>query len=220
MLLEKLRQEVFESLLELPKNRLVTMHSGTVSGRDPETGYIVIKPSGFRYDRLTPADLLVLDGTGKVVEGSLRPSSDTETHLYLYQHRPDVFGIVHTHSPYAGIFAVLGRPIPAVVTSSALLGGEIPIGGYAAVGGEDIGSEIIKKIGNCSAIVMQNHGVYTIASTVWQATIDAVEVEDIAKIAHFAMLHGDPIVLTPGQIEEFQTIYRTSYGQKENMSAG
>ncbi len=219
MLLEKLRQEVLESLLELPKNRLVTMHSGTVSGRDPETGYIVIKPSGFRYDRLTPADLLVLDGMGKVVEGSLRPSSDTETHLYLYQHRPDVFGIVHTHSPYACIFAVLGRPIPAVVTSSALLGGEIPIGGYAAVGGEDIGSEIIKKIGNCSAIVMQNHGVYTIASTVWQATIDAVEVEDIAKIAHFAMLHGDPIVLTPEQIDEFQTIYRTSYGQKENLSA-
>jgi L-ribulose-5-phosphate 4-epimerase len=219
MLLEKLRQEVFESLLELPKNRLVTMHSGTVSGRDPETGYIVIKPSGFRYDRLTPADLLVLDGTGKVLEGSLRPSSDTETHLYVYQHRPDVFGIVHTHSPYACIFAVLGRPIPAVVTSSALLGGEIPIGGYAAVGGEDIGSEIIQKIGNCSAIVMQNHGVYTIASTVWQATIDAVEVEDIAKIAHFATLHGAPIVLTPEQIDEFQTIYRTSYGQKENVSA-
>ena len=218
MMLEKLRQEVFESLLELPKNRLVTMHSGTVSGRDPETGYIVIKPSGFRYDRLTPADLLVLDGTGKVLEGSLRPSSDTETHLYLYQHRPDVFGIVHTHSPYACIFAVLGRPIPAVVTSSALLGGEIPIGGYAAVGGEDIGSEIIRKIGNCSAIVMQNHGVYTIAGTVWQATIDAVEVEDIAKIAHFAMLHGDPIVLSTEQIEEFQTIYRTSYGQQKDLA--
>lgn len=218
MMLEKLRQEVFESLLELPKNRLVTMHSGTVSGRDPETGYIVIKPSGFRYDRLAPADLLVLDVTGKVLEGSLRPSSDTETHLYLYLHRPDIFGIVHTHSPYACIFAVLGRAIPAVVTSSALLGGEIPLGGYAAVGGEDIGSEIIRKIGDCSAIVMQNHGVYTIGKTVWQATIDAVEVEDIAKIAHFAMLHGDPIVLTPEQIKEFQAIYRTSYGQKEDMS--
>ena len=215
MMLENLRQEVFESLQELPKNRLVTMHSGTVSGRDPETGNIVIKPSGFRYDRLTTSDLLVIDGDGKILEGTLRPSSDTETHLYLYRHRPDIFGIVHTHSPYAGIFAALGRPIPAVMTSAALLGGEIPIGGYAAVGGEDIGSEIIGKIGNCSAIVMQNHGVYTISSTVWQATIDAVEVEDMAKIAHFAMLHGDPIILTPNQIDEFQTIYRTNYGQKE-----
>ena len=213
MMLEKLRSEVYESLMELPKNRLVTMHSGTVSGRDPETGHIVIKPTGFRYDLLTPADLLVMDAEGKILEGTLRPSSDTETHLYLYKHRPDIYGIVHTHSPYANIFAVLGRPIPAVLTSSALLGGEIPIGGYAAVGGEDIGSEIIRKIGDCSAIIMQNHGVYTIASTVWQATIDAVEVEDIAKIAHFAMLHGDPITLTPEQIKEFQNIYSTRYGQ-------
>ena len=215
MMLEKLRQEVFESLLELPKNRLVTMHSGTVSGRDPATGNIVIKPTGFRYDRLTPSDLLVMDINGKILEGTLRPSSDTETHLYLYQHRPDIFGIVHTHSPYACTFAVLGRPIPAVMTSAALLGGEIPIGGYAAVGGEDIGSEIISKIGNCSAIIMQNHGVYTIASTVWQATIDAVEVEDLAKIALFASMLGDPIKLTQAQIEEFQNIYHTMYGQKE-----
>ncbi len=215
MMLEKLRQEVFESLLELPKNRLVTMHSGTVSGRDPATGNIVIKPTGFRYDRLTPSDLLVMDINGKILEGTLRPSSDTETHLYLYQHRPDIFGIVHTHSPYACTFAVLGRPIPAVMTSAALLGGEIPIGGYAAVGGEDIGSEIISKIGNCSAIIMQNHGVYTIASTVWQATIDAVEVEDLAKIALFSSMLGDPIKLTQAQIEEFQNIYHTMYGQKE-----
>jgi L-ribulose-5-phosphate 4-epimerase len=215
MMLEKLRLEVFESLLELPKNRLVTMHSGTVSGRDPETGNIVIKPTGIRYDKLAPSDLLVMDISGKILEGTLRRSSDTETHLYLYQHRPDIYGIVHTHSPYACIFAVLGRPIPAVMTSAALLGGEIPVGGYAAVGGKDIGSEIIRKIGKCSAIIMQNHGVYTIASTVWQATIDAVEVEDLAKIAHFAELHGNPIVLTPEQIEEFQNIYHTIYGQKE-----
>ncbi len=216
MMLEKLRQEVFESLLELPKNRLVTMHSGTVSGRDPETGMVVIKPTGFRYDRLTPADLLVMDSRGKIIEGKLRPSSDTETHLYLYEKRPDIHGIVHTHSPYACIFAVLGRPIPAVMTSAAMLGGEIPVGGYAAVGGEDIGSEIIRKIGKCSAIIMQNHGVYTISSTVWQATIDAVEVEDLAKIAHFASLHGAPIELTRKQIEEFQNIYHTLYGQMED----
>jgi L-ribulose-5-phosphate 4-epimerase len=214
-MLEKLRQEVFESLIELPKNRLVTMHSGTVSGRDPETGNIVIKPTGFRYDRLTPGDLIVIDSKGNILEGSLRPSSDTETHLYLYEHRPDIFGIVHTHSPYACVFAALGKPIPAVMTSAALLGGEIPIGGYAAVGGEDIGSEIIHKIGKCSAIIMQNHGVYTISSTVWQATIDAVEVEDLAKIALFASLHGDPIKMTQAQIEEFQNIYHTLYGQKK-----
>jgi L-ribulose-5-phosphate 4-epimerase len=215
MKLEKLRQEVYESLMELPKNRLVTMHSGTVSGRDPASGWIVIKPSGFRYDRLTPDDLLVIDPDGHCLEGKLRPSSDTETHLYMYNNLPDIHGIVHTHSPYASIFAVLGKPIPPVMTSAALLGGEIPIGGYAPVGGEDIGSEIMAKIGNCSAIVMQNHGVYAFAPTVWKATIIAVEVEDLAKIAHYAMLHGDPYVLSQAQVEEFQNIYASLYGQKD-----
>ncbi len=216
IMLTELRQEVYESLIELPKNRLVTMHSGTVSGRDPESGLIVIKPTGFRYDRLTPEDLLVVDVDGNIIEGNLRPSSDTETHLYMYKHRPDINGIVHTHSPYASIFAVLGKPIPPVMTSAALLGGEIPIGGYAPVGGEDIGSEIMAKIGNCSAIVMQNHGVYTFATSVWKATIAAVEVEDLAKIAHYALLHGDPIVLSKEKVEEFQNIYKTLYGQKED----
>jgi L-ribulose-5-phosphate 4-epimerase len=101
------------------------------------------------------------------------------------------------------------------MTSAALLGGEIPIGDYAPVGGEDIGSEIMAKIGNCAAIIMQNHGVYTFASTVWQATIYAVEVEEVAKIAHYAMLHGNPIILTQEQVEEYQNIYATYYGQKE-----
>lgn len=212
-MLEQLREEVFESLLELPKNQLVTMHSGTVSGRDPETNLVVIKPTGFRYDKLTPADLIVMDLQGKIVEGHRRPSSDTSTHLYLYTHRSDILGIVHTHSPYAMIFGVLGKPIPPTMTSAALLGGEIPIGGYVPVGGEEIGAEILHKIGNSSAIIMQNHGVYTFDKTVWKATVLAAEVEDLAKITHFAMLHGDPIILTPEQVTEFQHIYYTLYGQ-------
>jgi len=215
MMLNELRQEVYESLMELPKNRLVTMHSGTVSGRDPDSGLIVIKPTGFRYDQLTPADLNVTDADGSIIEGNLKPSSDTETHLYMYKHRPDVHGIVHTHSPYASIFAVLGKPIPPVMTSAALLGGEIPIGGYAPVGGEDIGSEIMAKNDKCKAIVMQNHGVYTFAATVWNATVYAVEVEDLAKIAHYSLLHGSPIVLSDEQVKEYQNIYATYYGQRE-----
>lgn len=212
-MLEQLREEVFESLLELPKNRLVTMHSGTVSGRDPETGLVVIKPTGFRYDKLTPADLIVMDLKGNLVEGHRRPSSDTETHLYLYKYMPEIFGIVHTHSPYAMIFGVLGKPIPPTMTSAALLGGEIPIGGYVPVGGEEIGAEIMQKVGDSSAIIMQNHGVYTFDKTVWKATVLAAEVEDLAKITHYAMLHGNPIVLTPEQVAEFRHIYHTLYGQ-------
>ena len=214
-MLEELKQEVYEANMQLPKLGLVSFTWGNVSGIDREKGLYVIKPSGVPYDELKPEDMVVVNLKGEVVEGDMNPSSDTPTHTYLYNHFPKIGGIVHTHSPYACTFAVLGRPIPAVMTSAALLGGEIPIGGYAAVGGEDIGSEIISKIGNCSAIIMQNHGVYTIASTVWQATIDAVEVEDLAKIALFSSMLGDPIKLTQAQIEEFQNIYHTMYGQKE-----
>ncbi len=219
MMLEKLRQEVYESLLELPKNGLVTMSSGTISGRDPRTNLIVIKPTGYRYDKLTPADLVVMDLAGKIVEGVLRPSSDTGTHLHLYRHRPDVFAVVHTHSPYAGIFAALGKPIPPCLTTTAMLGGEIPIGGYVAVGGEEIGTEILRKIGSSLAIVMQNHGVYTIGATVWKALTIAVEVEEIAKTTHFALLHGDPIRLTSEQIAEFHDIYVNLFGQREAPEA-
>ena len=213
MRLEKLRQEVYECLLELPKNRLVTMHSGTVSGRDPQTDLVVIKPTGYSYEKLTPADLVVVDLDGNVIEGNLKPSSDTGTHLYLYRHRPDVMGVVHTHSPYACIFAVLGRPIPPTMTSAALLGGEIPIGGYVPVGGDLIGKEILDKIGDGKVIIMQSHGVYAIGHTVSAATTYAVEVEDLAKITHFAMLHGTPIVLSPEQVTEYQGIYAHQYGQ-------
>ena len=219
MMFEQLREEVYESLLELPKYSLVTMSSGTISGRDPGTGLIVIKPSGYRYDKLTPADLVVLDAQGKVLEGTLRPSSDTGTHLHVYRHRPDVMGVAHTHSPYAGIFAALGKPIKPCLTTSAMLGGEIPIGGYVAVGGEEIGAEILRKIGNSLAIIMQNHGVYTIGASVWKALTIAVEVEEIAMTTHFAMLHGEPIWLTDAQVEEFHDIYENLFGQPEKVAA-
>jgi len=214
MLLEKLRDIVWKCNLELPKNNLVKMTSGNVSGRDSESGLVVIKPSGYAFEELTPAHMVVVDMDGRVVEGNLNPSTDTDTHLYVYKHRPDVFGIVHTHSPYASSFAVLGQPIPACLTASAMLGGEIPLGGYAPIGGEDIGQEIIKKIGRARAIVMQNHGVFTIGSSPQQATKMAVEVEEIAKITHLAMERGQPIYLSTEQVDYMVNLYQNEYGQR------
>src|SRR5512138_766726 len=169
MLLEKLREIVWKCNLELPKNDLVKMTSGNVSGRDPETGLVVIKPSGVSFEELTPAHMVVVDLEGHVVEGTLKPSTDTETHLYVYQRRSDVFGMVHTHSPYASSFAVLGRPIPACLTASAMLGGEIPCGGYGAIGGEQIGDQIVRCLGSARAVLIQNHGVFTIGDSPKQA---------------------------------------------------
>ena len=213
MLLEKLRQEVWKCNLDLPKNGLVKMTSGNVSGRDPESNLVVIKPSGFSYEEMTPAHMVVVSMEGEVVEGDLIPSVDTDTHLYLYNHRPDVFGVAHTHSPYATSFAALGQPIPACLTTTAMMGGEIPLGGYAPIGGADIGQEILANIGNSLAIIMLNHGVFTIGNSAKQATKMAIEVEDIAKITHLAMVRGQPIMLTDEQIAEVAELYAHNYGQ-------
>ena len=98
-MLEELRAEVWRMNLELPKGGLATWTSGNVSGRDRQTGYVVIKPSGVRYEEMQPGDLVVVDLEGNVIEGHMKPSVDTATHLYVYRHRPDVGGVVHTHSP-------------------------------------------------------------------------------------------------------------------------
>ena len=214
MLLEQFRKIVWNCNLELPKNGLVKMTSGNVSGRDPDTGYVVIKPSGFSYEEMTPQHMIVVDLEGNIIEGDLKPSTDTEAHLFVYRHRPDVFGMVHTHSPYATSFAALGQSIPTCLTASAMLGGDVPIGGYAPIGGAEIGQEIIDKIGRSRAIIMQNHGVFTIGSSPQQATKLAVEVEEIAMITHIAMMRGQPILLTSDQIDHMVNLYENDYGQR------
>ena len=214
MALEKLREEVWKCNLELPKNGLVKMTSGNVSGRDPKSNLVVIKPSGFSYEEMTPDHMVVVNMEGDILEGDLTPSVDTATHLYIYRHRPDVFGVAHTHSPYATSFAALGEPIPACLTTTAMLGGEIPVGGYVPIGGEAIGEEIVAKIGKSLAIIMQNHGVFTIGRSARQATKMAVEVEEIAHITHLALLRGTPIMLTQGQIAEVAAMYANTYGQR------
>src|SRR5919205_2913055 len=162
MLCDKMRREVCAMNLELPRWGLVTWTSGNVSGRDPETGHVVIKPSGVRYDDLQPENMVVVDLEGEVVEGPLKPSVDTATHLYVYRHRPDVGGVVHTHSAYATSFAMLGQSIPVYLTAMAdEFGTEIPIGAYCQIGGEEIGRGIMRSIRRPPAILIQSHGVFT-----------------------------------------------------------
>ena len=144
---------VWQLHLELPKNNLVTWTGGNVSGRDPATGLVVIKPSGIRYEDLRPEHMVVVDLEGDVVEGDLKPSSDTASHLYIYRQRPDVGGIVHTHSRYATAFAALGKPIPVYLTAMAdEFGGPIPCGGFALIGGEEIGKIVVESIGDSPAV--------------------------------------------------------------------
>jgi L-ribulose-5-phosphate 4-epimerase len=214
-MLESLRETVWRLHLELPRNNLVTWTSGNVSARDPETGYVVIKPSGVGYEELRPENMVVVDLSGQVVAGDLKPSSDTATHLYIYRHRSDVNGVVHTHSPYATAFAAVGKPIPAVLTAICdEFGGPIPVGEFALIGGEEIGREVVRAIGDSPAILMQNHGVFTVGPSAEAAVKAAVMVEDVARTVWLAMHIGEPLPIPDEAIAKLRKRYVTEYGQQ------
>lgn len=213
-MLEKLKSELVQLHLELPKNNLVTWTGGNISIRDLETGLVVIKPSGVMYSDLTPEKMIVLDLNGKIIEGSLKPSSDTDTHLYIYRNRTDVNSIVHTHSPFATAFAAIGKPIPPVLTAICdEFGSEIPIGGFAPIGDEAIGLEVVRSIGTSPAILMQNHGVFTIGKTAKAAVKAAVMVEDVARTVFYAMQLGELIPIPAEMVAQLHKRYLEQYGQ-------
>jgi L-ribulose-5-phosphate 4-epimerase len=213
-MLENLRQSVWEANIELPKNRLVTATSGNASAHDADSGLVVIKPSGYSFDKLKPEHLVVTDLEGKVIEGDMSPSVDTATHLYVYRHRPDVNGIIHTHSPYATSFAVLGKTLPLCLTTLACeFGTHIPVSAFAEIGEEEIGKEIVDKIGTCSAILMRNHGVFTIGASVQSALKAAIMLEEASQTIHYAMLRGTVEELPDDVIEDTFRFYHEKYGQ-------
>ncbi len=212
-MLQELREQVWKANMALPAEGLVTWTSGNASGRDPETNLMVIKPSGVLFEDLTPEDLVVLDMDGKVVEGERGPSSDTATHLWIYRNRADVNGIVHTHSNYATAFAAANRPIPPVLTAIAdEFGGPIPVGGYASIGGKEIGEEILRSIGDSCAILMKNHGVFTIGKTAEKALKAAIMTEDVAKTVWLAYQIGEPDELSPEEVAANYDRYTNRYG--------
>ena len=215
LLLPELRALICELNKELPKEGLVTMTSGNVSGRDPASGYVVIKPSGISFEALTPEKMSVVDLDGSVVESELAPSVDTPTHLVIYRKMGHINGVVHTHSNYATSFAALGEPIPAVLTAIAdEFGGPIPCGPYCQIGEEQIGEAIVAHIGHSPAILLQNHGVFTVGPTPQAAVKAAVMVEDVAKTVHLAMLRGKPIPIPDEEIRRGFKRYQDKYGQK------
>lgn len=213
-MLEKLKEQLYELHLELPKNNLVKWTGGNVSARDPATGYVVIKPSGLRYEALRPEHMVILDLDGKRVEGDLKPSSDTASHLYIYRHRPDINGVVHTHSPYATAFAAMGKPIPVYLTAMGdEFGGPIPCGGFALIGSEAIGQVVVESIGDSPAVLLKNHGVFTVGPSAEAAVKAAVMVEDVAHTVWIALQMGQPDEITPENVAKLHHRYTHEYGQ-------
>lgn len=213
-MLDAIRAELVRLHAELPRNGLVAWTGGNVSARDPDTGLVAIKPSGVRYEDLTAASMVVVDPDGRIVEGTNKPSSDTASHLHIYRHRPDVNGVVHTHSRFATAFAAVGRSIPVVLTAQAdEFGGEIPCAGFAMIGDEEIGAQVIATIGRSPAVLLKNHGVFTIGASAAAAVKAAVMTEDVAATVWAALQIGEPDVLPDDIVERLHHRYTTQYGQ-------
>ncbi len=214
MLLQAIRSELVTLNQVLPANNLVAWTSGNVSVRDSKTGLVAIKPSGVKFADLTPESMVVVDLDGNVVDGNLKASSDTASHLYLYRHLPNVASVVHTHSNYATAFAALGRPIPICLTAHAdEFGCEIPCGGFALIGGEEIGKAVLDVIGSSRAVLLKNHGVFTVGSSGEEAVKAAIMVEDIARTMWLALQIGQPQAIPEEMVARLHHRYQTAYGQ-------
>ena len=216
-LIGQLRRTVSDLHAELVRYGLVVWTAGNVSARVPEHDLMVIKPSGVSYEELTPDNMVVCDLDGKVVEGDLAPSSDTAAHAYVYRHMPEVGGVVHTHSTYACAWAARGEAVPCVLTAMAdEFGAEIPVGPFALIGDDSIGRGIVDTLrGHRSpAVLMRNHGVFTIGADARAAVKAAVMCEDVARSVHVARQLGELVPIEKDHIDHLYDRYQNVYGQR------
>jgi L-ribulose-5-phosphate 4-epimerase len=213
----EVRREVAQLHAELPRNELVVWTAGNVSARVPGHELLVIKPSGVTYDELTPENMVVTDFQGNLVEGEHAPSSDTAAHAYVYAHLPWVNGVVHTHSTYATAWAARGEPIPCVLTMMAdEFGGEIPIGPFALIGDDSIGQGIVATLAGSrsKAVLMQNHGPFTVGASAKAAVKAAVLCEEVARTVHISRQLGEPLPIAQSDIDRLFDRYQNAYGQR------
>ena len=213
--MKQLRKQLCRLHAELVRNGLVAWTSGNVSARGGDD-LMLIKPSGLSYDDLAPETMVLCDLHGNVLEGSLKPSSDTASHAYIYRERPDVGGIVHTHSPYATAWAARGEEIPCVITAMGdEFGGPIPLGPFALIGGEEIGKAVVETLAGSRspAVLLKQHGVFTIGADARAAVKAAVMCEDAARTVHLARQLGPVESLHPNDIDALYDRYQNIYGQ-------
>jgi L-ribulose-5-phosphate 4-epimerase len=214
--LDALRAEVCALHAELTRYQLVVWTAGNVSARVPGHDLMIIKPSGVSYDELTPESMVLCDLDGEVVEGDLAPSSDTAAQAYVYRHMPHVGGVVHTHSTYATAWASRAEPIPCVLTMMAdEFGGPVPVGPFALIGDDSIGRGIVETLqgSRSPAVLMQNHGVFSIGKDARSAVKAAVMCEDVARTVHVARQLGEPVSIPDHQVSSLFDRYQNVYGQ-------
>ncbi len=218
--IDSVRADVAALHAELVRNGLVIWTGGNISGRVPGAELFVIKPSGVSYDDLAPENMILCDLEGVVIPetpgAEHSPSSDTAAHAYVYRHMPEVGGVVHTHSTYATAWAARAEAIPCVITAMAdEFGGDIPIGPFAIIGDDSIGRGIVETLSGhrSRAVLMQNHGPFTIGSTARDAVKAAVMVEDAARTVQFARAGGELVPIPQEAIDSLYHRYQNVYGQ-------
>ncbi|MCB2174220.1 MAG: L-ribulose-5-phosphate 4-epimerase [Actinomycetales bacterium] len=215
---EQVRALVCDLHAELPRWGLVVWTAGNVSQRLRTADLLVIKPSGVSYDELTPESMVVCDLDGNLVDGTRSPSSDTAAHAYVYKHMPEVYGVVHTHSTYATAWAARGEPVPCVLTMMGdEFGGDIPIGPFALIGDDSIGRGIVETLraSRSPAVLMQNHGPFTIGKDARSAVKSAAMVEEVARTVHISRQLGEPIPIPQHHIDALYARYQNVYGQHD-----
>ncbi|GAB3665061.1 L-ribulose-5-phosphate 4-epimerase [Nocardioides korecus] len=217
-----LRAQVAALHAELTRNGLVVWTAGNVSARVPGRDLMVIKPSGVSYDDLDADGMVVTDLHGVLVEGDRAPSSDTAAHAYVYRHLPEVGGVVHTHSTYATAWAARGEAIPCVLTMVAdEFGGEVPVGPFALIGDDSIGRGIVETLrtSRSKAVLMQNHGPFTVGADARSAVKAAVLLEDVARTVHVARQLGTPLPIDQVHVDSLFDRYQNVYGQPATSAA-
>ena len=229
-MLEKLKQEVLEANLDLVKNGLVILTWGNVSALDRESGLVVIKPSGVSYDDMKAEDMVVVDLDGNIVEGDLRPSSDTPTHLSIYRNFPEVGGVVHTHSTYATAWAQAGLSIPNIGTTHAdtfhqsipctdeMTKEQIEAAYEAATG--DVIADAFKGMNpmHTPAVLVKHHGPFTWGKNAANAVYNAVVLEEVARMASITVALNPQVEMNPDLVEkhyERKHGANAYYGQKK-----
>lgn len=206
---------------ELIRWELVVWTAGNVSERVKGVGgapdLLVIKPSGVSYDELDADAMVVTDLDGELVEGDRSPSSDTAAHAYVYAHMPEVNGVVHTHSTYATAWAARGEEIPCVLTMMGdEFGGPIPVGPLAVIGDDSIGRGIVETLAGhrSRAVLMRNHGPFTIGRDAKEAVKTAVLLEEVARTVHISRQLGEPMAIPPQIVDSLFDRYQNVYGQR------
>ena len=208
------KEKVAELGKKMLTSGLVAGTWGNISAIVREAGVVVITPSGMDYTYLKPSDMVVLDLSGRIIDGNRRPSSEAPLHLAIYRAREDVAGVVHTHSEVASAFAVVRQPIQPVVEDAAMLvGGSVEVAQYALPGTEELAHNVVAALGQRFAVLMANHGLVGVGRSVDEAFMVCQVVEKCARIYAWSKTIGQPVVIPEQDVLHLGRVYRSTYGQ-------